>query len=51
MAKLVMQLCKIILFKVVELMNAAKELIYKIVDKIPETKAGEFIEFLLYHKK
>ena len=31
-------------------MNTAKELIHKMVDEIPETKAGEFIEFLLFIK-
>jgi len=41
---------KIIIFKVVEPMNTAKELIHKMVDEIPETKAGEVIDFLLFIK-
>jgi len=31
-------------------MNTAKELIKKLIDDIPETKAGEVIDFLLYLK-
>ena len=31
-------------------MNSAKEIIMKLVDEIPETKAGEIIDFLLYLK-
>ncbi|HYF81561.1 MAG TPA: DUF2281 domain-containing protein [Clostridia bacterium] len=29
-------------------MNTAKEIIKKLIDEIPETKAGEVIDFLLY---
>jgi CO dehydrogenase nickel-insertion accessory protein CooC1 len=32
------------------LMNTAKDLIKKLVDHIPESKAGEVIDFLLYLK-
>lgn len=31
-------------------MNTAKELIHKMVDEIPETKAGAVIDFLLFIK-
>jgi hypothetical protein len=31
-------------------MNTAKDLIKKLVDNIPESKAGEVIDFLLYLK-
>jgi spermidine/putrescine-binding protein len=31
-------------------LNTAKELILKLIDEIPETKAGEIIDFLLYLK-
>ena len=31
-------------------MNTAKDMIMKLVDEIPETKAGEIIDFLLYLK-
>lgn len=31
-------------------MNTAKDIIKKLVDEIPETKAGEIIDFLLYLK-
>ena len=31
-------------------MNTAKDKIKKLVDEIPETKAGEVIDFLLYLK-
>lgn len=31
-------------------MNTAKDIIKKLVDEIPETKAGEVIDFLLYLK-
>ena len=31
-------------------MNTAKEIIKKLVDDIPESKAGEVIDFLLYLK-
>jgi hypothetical protein len=31
-------------------MNTAKDLIKKLVDEIPESKAGEVIDFLLYLK-
>ena len=31
-------------------MNTAKEFIHKMVDEIPETKAGEVIDFLLFIK-
>lgn len=31
-------------------MNTAKERIKKLIDEIPETKAGEVIDFLLYLK-
>lgn len=31
-------------------MNTAKDRIKKLVDEIPETKAGEVIDFLLYLK-
>jgi hypothetical protein len=31
-------------------MNTAKDLIKKMVDNIPESKAGEVIDFLLYLK-
>ena len=31
-------------------MNTAKEIIKKLVDEIPESKAGEVIDFLLYLK-
>jgi len=31
-------------------MNTAKEVIMKLVDELPETKAGEVIDFLLYLK-
>lgn len=31
-------------------MNTAKEIIMKLVEEIPETKAGEVIDFLLYLK-
>lgn len=31
-------------------MNSAKEIIMRLVDEIPETKAGEIIDFLLYLK-
>ena len=30
--------------------NTAKDLILKLIDEIPETKAGEVIDFLLYLK-
>lgn len=32
-------------------MNTAKDIIKKLVDEIPETKAGEVIDFLLYLKE
>jgi hypothetical protein len=31
-------------------MNTAKEIIKKLIDDIPESKAGEVIDFLLYLK-
>ena len=31
-------------------MNTAKELILKLLDEIPESKAGEIIDFLLFLK-
>ncbi len=31
-------------------MNTAKDIIKKLIDEIPETKAGEVIDFLLYLK-
>ena len=31
-------------------MNTAKERIIKLIDEIPETKAGEVIDFLMYLK-
>ena len=31
-------------------MNTAKDIIKKLVDEIPESKAGEVIDFLLYLK-
>lgn len=31
-------------------MNTAKEIILKLIDEIPETKAGEVIDFLEYLK-
>lgn len=31
-------------------MNTAKEVIKKLVDELPETKAGEVIDFLLFLK-
>jgi hypothetical protein len=31
-------------------LNTAKELILKLIDDLPETKAGEVIDFLLYLK-
>jgi hypothetical protein len=31
-------------------LNTAKDLILKLIDEIPETKAGEVIDFLLYLK-
>ena len=31
-------------------MNTAKDMIIKLVEEIPETKAGEVIDFLLYLK-
>ena len=36
--------------KVVLTLNTAKDLILKLIDEIPETKAGEVIDFLLYLK-
>jgi hypothetical protein len=32
------------------LMNTAKDIIIKLIDEIPETKAGEIIDFLIYLK-
>jgi hypothetical protein len=32
------------------IMNTAKDIIKKLVDEIPESKAGEVIDFLLYLK-
>lgn len=32
------------------IMNTAKEIIKKLIDDIPESKAGEVIDFLLYLK-
>lgn len=32
-------------------MNTAKDIIKKLVDEMPETKAGEVIDFLLFLKK
>jgi hypothetical protein len=37
-------------YPVVIRLNTAKELILKLIDEIPETKAGEVIDFLLYLK-
>jgi hypothetical protein len=34
----------------VMIMNTAKDIIKKLVDEIPESKAGEVIDFLLYLK-
>ena len=34
----------------VSCLNTAKEIIKKLVDEIPESKAGEVIDFLLYLK-
>jgi hypothetical protein len=31
-------------------LNTAKDIIKKLIDEIPETKAGEVIDFLLYLK-
>lgn len=31
-------------------MNTAKEMIHKLIDEMPETKAGEVIDFLLFIK-
>lgn len=31
-------------------MNTAKDIIKKLIDELPETKAGEIIDFLLYLK-
>jgi hypothetical protein len=31
-------------------MNTAKDIIIKLIDEIPETKAGEIIDFLIYLK-
>lgn len=31
-------------------MNTAKDLIKKLIDELPETKAGQVIDFLLYLK-
>ena len=32
-------------------LNTAKDIILKLVDEMPETKAGEVIDFLLYLKE
>ena len=32
-------------------LNTAKDMIKKLVDEIPETKAGEILDFLLYLKE
>lgn len=37
--------------KAVSVLNTAKEIILKLVNEIPETKAGEVIDFLLYLKE
>ena len=36
---------------VVSFLNTAKDMIKKLVDEIPETKAGEILDFLLYLKE
>ena len=36
---------------VVSCLNTAKDMIKKLVDEIPETKAGEILDFLLYLKE
>jgi hypothetical protein len=36
---------------VVSCLNTVKDMIKKLVDEIPETKAGEILDFLLYLKE